>query len=194
MLFHVTDEVLLISQSANVFVFAWYEEVHPVIQGSKAPPHPTPFSVSQYHSIQKVWTPLLKATLPPATLFLYFFQIPCFWQDFSDNIILMKYQINTRACTPAPTSIKSIFGVTNLTCLRHIWKIHPLSSEAISFSMAIHCSCLEHSAVFTVDLFWSNLHLMFLLISFTWNSWVWCFCHPSWELKHFFWKVLNFFV
>ena len=35
MLFHVTDEVLLISQSANVFVFAWYEEVHPVIQGSQ---------------------------------------------------------------------------------------------------------------------------------------------------------------
>ena len=47
MLFHVTDEVLLISQSANVFVFAWYEEVHPVIQGSKAPPPPYPlFSLS----------------------------------------------------------------------------------------------------------------------------------------------------
>ena len=39
------DEVLSISPSANVFVFAWYEEVPPIIEGSKAPPPPL-FSVS----------------------------------------------------------------------------------------------------------------------------------------------------
>ena len=42
--------------------------------------------------------------------------------------------------------------------------------------MTICHKCLEHSVVFPVDLFWSNLHLMFLLIPFSWNSQVWsCF-------------------
>ena len=45
------DEVLSINPSANVSVFAGYEEVPPIIEGSKPLPHP--FSVSQYHSIQK---------------------------------------------------------------------------------------------------------------------------------------------
>ena len=42
------------------------------------------------------------------------------------------------------TSIKRIFGRTNLIHFRDIWKIHILSSEKISFSMAICCKCLEH--------------------------------------------------
>ena len=42
------------------------------------------------------------------------------------------------------TSIKKIFGRTNLIHFRDIWKIHILSSEKISFSMAICCKCLEH--------------------------------------------------
>ena len=42
------------------------------------------------------------------------------------------------------TSIKSIFGITNLIYFRDIWKMHLLSSDKISFSMAIWCKCLEH--------------------------------------------------
>ena len=92
------------------------------------------------------------------------------------------------------TSIKSIFGITNLIYFRDIWKMHLLSSEEISFSMAICCKCLEHSVVFPVDLFWSNLHLMF------------CFCqypsaeipgyeaysHPSSKLKLFYGRFESF--
>ena len=51
------------------------------------------------------------------------------------------------------TSINSIFGITNLIYFRDIWKLHLLSSDKISFSMAIRCKCLEHSAVFPVNLF-----------------------------------------
>ena len=35
------------------------------------------------------------------------------------------------------TSIKSIFGITKLIYFRDIWKMHLLSSDKISFSMAI---------------------------------------------------------
>ena len=91
------------------------------------------------------------------------------------------------------TSIKSIFGITNLICFRDIWKMHLLSSEKISFSMAICRKCLEHSVVFPVDLFWSNLHLMFPPIPFSWNSRVWSFFSSILGIETFFWKVLKFF-
>ena len=57
------------------------------------------------------------------------------------------------------TSMK-IFGITYLIYFRDIWKIHLLSSEKISFSMAICGKYLEHSVAFPVDHFWSNLHLI----------------------------------
>ena len=93
------------------------------------------------------------------------------------------------------TSIKSIFGITNLIYFRDIWKLHLLSSDKISFSMAIWCKCLEHSAVFPVNLFWSNLHLMFPPLPFSWNSHVWSFFSSILGIgTFFFWKVLKFFV
>ena len=49
-----------------------------------------------------------------------------------------------------------------------------LSSEKIS-SMAICRKCLEHAVVFPVDLFWSNVHLMFPPMPFSWNTCVWSF-------------------
>ena len=73
------------------------------------------------------------------------------------------------------TSINSIFGITNLIYFRDIWKMHLLSSDKISFSVAIWPKCLEHSVVFLVILFWSNLHHMFPLLHFSWNSRVWNF-------------------
>ena len=42
------------------------------------------------------------------------------------------------------SKIKSIFGITNLMYFKDTWKIHLLSSEKISFSMAICPKCLEH--------------------------------------------------
>ena len=48
--------------------------------------------------------------------------------------------------------------------------MHLLSSDKISFSMAICCKCLEYSVVFPVDIFWCNLFLMFPLLPFSWNS------------------------
>ena len=42
-------EVLSMNPSANVFVFAWYEEVPPIIQGFRVSP-----SAFQDHSMQKV--------------------------------------------------------------------------------------------------------------------------------------------
>ena len=74
-----------------------------------------------------------------------------------------------------PHPLKNIFGITNLIYFWDIWKMHPLNSEKIYFSMVICCKCLEHSVVFPVDLFWSNLHLTFPLIPFSWNSRVWSF-------------------
>ena len=53
--------------------------------------------------------------------------------------------------------------------------MHLLSFEKISFSMEICCKHLEHSIVFPVGLFWSNLHLMFLPIPSNWNFQVWSF-------------------
>ena len=88
------DEVLSISPSANVFVFAWYEEVPPIIEGSKAPPPPTfqCLNIILYRRFEPLFW---RQASPHPTLnghpyFLYFFQIPCVWQDFSDNIFLMK--------------------------------------------------------------------------------------------------------
>ena len=69
--------------------------------------------------------------------------------------------------------MKTIFGITNLIDLRDIWKMHLLSSEKISFSMTICRKCLEHSVVFPVGFFWSNLHVIFSRIPFSWNSRVW---------------------
>ena len=42
------------------------------------------------------------------------------------------------------SKIKSIFGITNLMYFKDTWKMHLLSSEKISFSMAICPKCLEH--------------------------------------------------
>ena len=55
-----------------------------------------------------------------------------------------------------------------------------------SFSMVMCCKCLEHSIVFPVDLFWSNLHLIFLHIPFSWNSWVWSFFSSILGIEAFF--------
>ena len=84
------------------------------------------------------------------------------------------------------SSIKSTFGITNLIYFRYIGKMHPLSSYKISFSMAIWHKCLEHSAVFPAELFWSNLNLMFPQLAEIpgYED----FSHPFWELKHFFWS------
>ena len=59
--------------------------------------------------------------------------------------------------------------------------MHLLSSEKISFSTEICWKCLEHSVVFPVELFWSNLHLMFPPIPFNWNS----------RVCSFFWSILG---
>ena len=71
--------------------------------------------------------------------------------------------------------------------------MHLLSSDKISFSMAIWRKCLEHSVVFPVNLFWSNLHLMFPPLPFSWNSRVWLFFSSILGIEAFFWKVLKFF-
>ena len=92
------------------------------------------------------------------------------------------------------TSIKSIFRIAKLIYFRDIWKIHLLCSEKISFLMAICRKCLEHFLVFPVDLFWSNLRIMFPPIPFSWNSQVWNFSHPYWELKHFFFGKFQSFL
>ena len=42
------------------------------------------------------------------------------------------------------SKIKSIFGITNLMYFKDTWKIHLLSSEKISFLMAICPKCLVH--------------------------------------------------
>ena len=52
--------------------------------------------------------------------------------------------------------------------------------------MAICCKCLEHSVAFPVELFWSNLYLMFPQIPFSWNSWVWSFLSPVLGIGTFF--------
>ena len=72
------------------------------------------------------------------------------------------------------TSIKSIFGITKLIYFRDIWKMY-LSCGKISFSIAICHKCLERSVVFPVNLFWSNLHLVFPPLPFSWNFRVWSF-------------------
>ena len=87
-----------------------------------------------------------------------------------------------------------IFGITNLIYFRDTWKMHLLGSGKISFSMAIWRKCLEHSVVFPVNLFWRNLHLMFLLLPFSWNSRVWSFFSSILGIETFFWKVLKFFA
>ena len=110
-----------------------------------------------------------------------------------------------RACTPSPPAwggwLKilekfllggvrnfyfGIFGITNLIYFRDIWKTHLLSSDRISFSMAIWWKCLEHSVVFPVNLFWSNLHLMFPPLPFSWNSRVWSFFSSILGIETFF--------
>ena len=52
--------------------------------------------------------------------------------------------------------------------------------------MAICHKCLEHSVVFPVDLFWSNLHLIFPPIPFSWNSRVWSFFSSILGIETFF--------
>ena len=52
--------------------------------------------------------------------------------------------------------------------------------------MAICHKCLEHSVVFPVDLFWSNLHLMFPPIPSSWNSRVWSFFLSILGIETFF--------
>ena len=86
------------------------------------------------------------------------------------------------------TSIKTIFGITNLIYFRDIWKMHLLSSDKISFSMAIWSKCLEHSVVFPVNLFWSNLHLIFPPLPFSWNSQVWSFFSSILGIETFSWE------
>ena len=76
---------------------------------------------------------------------------------------------------------------------RNIWKIYLLSSEKTSFSIVICYKCLEHSAVFPIDLSWSNLHLMVPPIPFNWNSYVQHFFSSilGTEMFYFFEKVLK---
>ena len=95
MLFHVTDEVLLISQSANVFVFAWYEEVHPVIQGSKAPRSLPPFQ-SLNIIVYRRFEPLFWRQPSPLNSIFYIFSTSLafgktFWQ-YHPNEIPDKHQ------------------------------------------------------------------------------------------------------
>ena len=63
--------------------------------------------------------------------------------------------------------------------------MHLLSSEKISYLMAICHKCLEHSVVFLAEVFWSNLHLRFPPIPFSWSSRLWSFFSSLWELKRF---------
>ena len=69
----------------------------PSNSGLQASPLSPPFSLSisqcgEGLSISSIDTPPFMVILPP----FIFFQTPCFWQDFSDNIAPMKYQINTK--------------------------------------------------------------------------------------------------
>ena len=59
--------------------------------------------------------------------------------------------------------------------------------------MAIWRKCLEHSVVFPVNLFWSNLHPMFLLLCFSWNSHVWSFFSSILGIETFFSEGLKAF-
>ena len=72
-------------------------------------------------------------------------------------LFLSPHEKFNMACIPPPA-----WGGEGLKNFRDIRKMHLLSSEKTSFSMVICCKCLENSVVFPVDLFWSNLHLMFL--------------------------------
>ena len=63
-------EVLSMNPSANVFVFAWYEEAPPIFRASGSPP-----LAFQDHSAQKVSSPLQQSTsLDGHGHFLCFFQ------------------------------------------------------------------------------------------------------------------------
>ena len=73
--------------------------------------------------------------------------------------------------------------------------MHSLSSDTISFSMAIWPKCLERSCCFSSKTFMkqlashisgATLQLKFLGVKF--------FFHPSWSLKHFLGKVVKFFA
>ena len=62
----------------------------------------------------------------------------------------------------------------SLYTLRDIWKMRLLSSEKYLFQWQ-YAASVWNTVVFPVDIFWSNLLIMFLLIPFGWNSWVWNF-------------------
>ena len=94
------------------------------------------------------------------------------------------------------TSIKSIFGITNLICFRDIWKMHLLSSEKISFSMAICRKYLERSVVFPVDFFLKQLvsHVSADILQLKkFPSMKFFLIHP-WNWNIFFWQALKFFT
>ena len=121
---------------------------------------------------------------------------------------LKTWKTPIRACNPPPAwglgviSEKSFLGgqknyfgggyfwniklIIFLIYFRDIWKMHLLSNDKISFLMAIWCKCLEHSIVFPVKLFrrYPSAEIPGYEV----------FSHPSWALKHFFWKVLKFFA
>ena len=71
--------------------------------------------------------------------------------------------------------------------------MHLLSSDKIFCSMAIWHKCLEHSVVFPVNRLWRNLHLMFLLLRFSWNSQVWRFFSFILGIETSFWEGLKVF-
>ena len=87
------DEVLSVNPPANAFVFALYEEIPPVIQGFRVSPFS--LSISQY---AEGLNPFSRDTLSLIghPHILYFFQTSRFWQDSSDKIVPIKYQINTK--------------------------------------------------------------------------------------------------
>ena len=88
------------------------------------------------------------------------------------------------------TSIKSIFGITNLIYFRDIWQMHLLIKFwKIYFLMAICRKYLEHSVVFLAVIFWTNFDLMFPSIPFCWNSRVWSFFSSVLGIETFFLKV-----
>ena len=63
--------------------------------------------------------------------------------------------------------------------------MHLLSSDKISFSMAIWRKCLEHSVVFPGNLFEATCISCFCCYPSVEIPGCEVFSHPSWALKHF---------
>ena len=72
--------------------------------------------------------------------------------------------------------------------------MHQLSSEKMSFSMAICHKCLEHPVVFPADLFFFEATCISCFRQYP-SAEVpgyEVFSHPSWEFKHFFGRFQSF--